>query len=149
MSSNVHDFVPKSRPCVIDFTFATGSSKNVKRDIKKESSKMVKGKRIVQSLRGREYENFVSYTSKKAWMTGLIWQTELKKLDQKLGKERKKICLICDNASPHKQISLQNIELVYLMPNSTATLQVTCSAYRKYRGGYLLLQSFFFIFGKK
>jgi len=33
----------------------------------------------------------VNYTSGKAWMNQLIWETELKNLDRKLGKEGKKI----------------------------------------------------------
>ena len=66
-------------------------------------------------------------------MNQLIWETELKNLDRKLGKEGKKICLLCDNASVHKQIPLQKIELVNLMAHSTASLQVRFVVKWKYR----------------
>ena len=64
------------------------------------------------------------YKSKKAWMTSLIWEEEMKKLDRWLGKERRKILLILDNCPSHVKVELQNIQLEFIMKGATASLQV-------------------------
>ena len=96
----------------------------MKKEVKKEYSKVVKGKTITEKLRVREYSDMALYTSKKAWMTGRIWSYELEKLDRQLGKEQRKILLICDNCPSHQVVQLKNIELLFLMPGCTATLQI-------------------------
>ena len=48
------------------------------------------------------------------------------KLDQKLGKEKRKILLLVDNCSAHKKFpKLVNIELLFIMAGATSFLQVS------------------------
>ena len=56
----------------------------------------------------------------------MIWCSEMKRLDQKLGKEKRKILLLVDNCSAHKKVpQLQNIELLFIMAWATSFLQVS------------------------
>ena len=56
----------------------------------------------------------------------MIWCSEMKRLDQKLGKEKIKILLLVDNCSAHKKVpQLQNIELLFIMAGATSFLQVS------------------------
>lgn len=61
------------------------------------------------------------FSSKNAWMTGLIWEKWLRRWDQALSR---KICLLVDNCTSHPKVSnLKNIEVVFLPPNTTSIMQ--------------------------
>ena len=47
------------RPAVIDFCFPTGSKKGILKEIKKQSHKNVKGKKVVEILQAQEYEDYL------------------------------------------------------------------------------------------
>ena len=119
-----HFFFASLKPAT-DFNFPKGSSEGMKKEgMKKEYSKKVKGRMISEKLQLREYSDMSLYKARKAWMTGRIWSHEMKSLDKQLGKEKRKILLICDNSPSHQVVPLQNVELLFLMPGYTATLQV-------------------------
>ena len=65
------------------------------------------------------------YTSnKKAWMTSEIYTDWLKKLDQKLHRQKRKIAMVIDNCPAHPDVrGLRCIELVFLPPNTTSKTQ--------------------------
>ena len=45
----------------------------------------------------------------------IIWYSEIKKIDQILGKEKRKILLLVDNCSSNKKVpQLQNIEQLFI-----------------------------------
>nr|XP_057918490.1 tigger transposable element-derived protein 4-like [Doryrhamphus excisus] len=61
------------------------------------------------------------YTAnRKAWMTSLLFEDWLKKLDVRMGRYHRKICMIVDNCTAHPNVGLDNIELVFLPPNTTS-----------------------------
>ena len=66
----------------------------------------------------------VKYTAnKKSWMTSKIWETWLHQLDWKMKCEQRKILLLIDNCPARpKVLSLQNVKVVYIPPNTTAKL---------------------------
>ncbi|CAM1325795.1 Uncharacterised protein r2_g3468 [Pycnogonum litorale] len=65
------------------------------------------------------YEN-----SKNAWMNGAIWERYLRNLDLKMGRKGRKVLLLVDNCSAHKEVEgLKNVTLRFLPPNTTAHLQ--------------------------
>lgn len=66
-----------------------------------------------------EYKN-----QARAWMTGDLFVTWLKDLDQKMVKTNRKILLFVDNCPAHpKNVNLKNVELAFLPPNTTSKLQ--------------------------
>ena len=98
------------------------TSKNVFN--KKFDSINVKNSEIFQVLKSEK--NTIVYVAKKGWLNNMIWCSEMKKLDQTLGKEKRKILLLVHNCSLHKKVpKLQNIELLFIMPGSTSFLQVS------------------------
>ena len=59
-----------------------------------------------------------------AWMTGKIFEVWIKKWDNKLRKAKRKVALIVDNCPAHPtDITLTNIELIFLTPNATSPTQ--------------------------
>ena len=66
-----------------------------------------------------------TYTSnKKAWMTSEIFTDWLKKLDQRLKRQKRKIAMVVDNCPAHPHVrGLQCIELIFLPPNTTSKTQ--------------------------
>ena len=67
--------------------------------------------------------NFFYYSNSTAWMSSDIFLNYLNKIDAQLSS---KICLILDNFSGHKipeLIKYNNIEIVFLPPNTTSLLQ--------------------------
>ena len=65
------------------------------------------------------YEN-----NRKAWMTSEIFERYIRKLDQKMAKQNRKIALVLDNCTAHPEIpNLQFIKFVYLPPNTTSKTQ--------------------------
>ncbi|XP_035673006.1 tigger transposable element-derived protein 4-like [Branchiostoma floridae] len=66
----------------------------------------------------------VTYTNNaKAWMTSDLFKNWLKKLDQKMGRQGRKILLLLDNAPSHPDVALNHIELKFFPPNTTSRLQ--------------------------
>lgn len=67
----------------------------------------------------------VEYTAnKRAWMTADIFMQEIRKWDEELRAQNRKILLLVDNCTAHPKIpNLHNIKLVHLPPNTTAVLQ--------------------------
>ena len=66
------------------------------------------------------------YSSKNAWMTGVIHDKIMSKFNNDMKKSNRKVLYVCDNASSHgtrddKEFS--NIEFLRLPPNCTAVLQ--------------------------
>ena len=64
------------------------------------------------------------YTSRKAWMNQIIWAHEMKELYKKLGIGNRKILLLSDNCSSHKELQLENIKFLYFLPGATANLWI-------------------------
>jgi len=70
-------------------------------------------------------QNFVDYiSSQRSWMTSSIFNQWLMTWDMVLQKDESKILLVVDNCPAHKiQVSLRNIEIYFLPPNLTSTVQ--------------------------
>ncbi|XP_060771695.1 tigger transposable element-derived protein 4-like [Neoarius graeffei] len=67
----------------------------------------------------------LEYTAnKKAWMTSRLFEEWLKKLDSRMVRGNRTICMIVDNCPAHPDVDLQNIELVFLPPNTTSVTQL-------------------------
>ena len=62
-------------------------------------------------------------SNKKAWMTSLFFEEWLNEWNAELSKEGRKIALVLDNAPCHPDLSLSNIHLEFLPPNTTSHLQ--------------------------
>ena len=77
-----------------------------------------------ENFQAREYKDMMLYRTKKAWMNGPIWAEEMRSLDKRLGKEKRKILLLVDNCPSHIKVELQNVKLEFFMAGATATLQV-------------------------
>lgn len=67
----------------------------------------------------------VNYTSnKKAWMTSEIFESELRKWNNELRYENRKIILLVDNCPAHPDVkNLDCIKLVFMPPNTSSKLQ--------------------------
>ena len=68
----------------------------------------------------------VTYKSNKnSWMTATLFQEWLEWFNDRLRKQRKKVCLLLDNCTAYKieNNGLQFIELVFLPPNTTSYIQ--------------------------
>ena len=62
--------------------------------------------------------------SKNAWMTRTIFDGWLKSWDKQLQTKQRKVALLVDNCSAHKPtISLKNVSIFLLPPNTTSILQ--------------------------
>ena len=59
----------------------------------------------------------------KSWMTSEIFQNWLEKWNRNLANKGRKIALVLDNATCHPKITLSNIELEFLPPNTTSHIQ--------------------------
>ena len=64
-------------------------------------------------------------TNSKAWMTSYIFTEWLRKLDNRMSLQRKKIALLLDNCSAHpKTVSgLNSVKMFFEPPNCTSVLQ--------------------------
>ena len=63
-------------------------------------------------------------SNKKAWMTEFIFLEWIKKLNKQMKLKNRKILLFLDNATSHSSsLSLSNIQLRFLPPNTTSKLQ--------------------------
>ena len=66
-----------------------------------------------------EYE-----ANQKAWMTGEIFASWVRKFDQKMHRQQRKVLLLVDNCPAHPRVTnLKATNLVFLPPNTTAKLQ--------------------------
>ncbi|XP_066152124.1 tigger transposable element-derived protein 4-like [Euwallacea fornicatus] len=64
------------------------------------------------------------FANDRAWMTAEIFKNILEDWDKELHETNRKILLLIDNCPAHsKSLRLRNIEVVFLPPNITATLQ--------------------------
>ena len=75
--------------------------------------------RIVKSL-SCDYES-----NKNAWMTSVIYEAYLKRLNDKMKKAKQKIIIFVDNYNAHSKDSndFSNVKVHFLPPNSTSILQ--------------------------
>lgn len=62
-------------------------------------------------------------SNKKAWMTADIMTTWLHKFNAKMKKQNRKVVLFLDNATSHTKITLDNVKLIFLPPNTTSHCQ--------------------------
>ena len=59
-----------------------------------------------------------------AWMTSVVFEEWLQKLDARLTQSKRKIALFVENCTAHPHVqSLQSIELIFLPPNTTSEIQ--------------------------
>ena len=65
-------------------------------------------------------KDFALYKSGKAWINKDIWINEMEELNRKLGKENRKILLLSDNLSAHKELSLENIKFLFFVPKTNS-----------------------------
>ena len=61
--------------------------------------------------------------NKKAWMTSAIFEQWLKEFDSKMRRRNRNVILLLDNAPCHPEISLSNVKLLFLPPNTTSHTQ--------------------------
>ncbi len=61
--------------------------------------------------------------NKTSWMKSDIFIEFLKKLNHDMAQKNRKIVFILDNCSSHPFITLSNIKLIFLPPNTTSVLQ--------------------------
>lgn len=63
-------------------------------------------------------------SNRNAWMTAVIFENFLRSWDAELARKKRKIALLLDNCPAHPHITtLNNIELVFLPPNTTSLIQ--------------------------
>ena len=61
---------------------------------------------------------------KKSWMTGVLFEEWVRKLDSSFRAQSRKVALLIDNCPAHPEIkNLTNINLIFLPPNTTSLLQ--------------------------
>ena len=61
--------------------------------------------------------------NKKAWMTSSLFEEYLNDLNHKMKKSNRSILLLLDNATPHVDLPLSNVKLVFYPPNCTSHIQ--------------------------
>lgn len=61
--------------------------------------------------------------NKKAWMDTGIMTEFLEKLNRKMKRAGRKVLLFLDNATPHPDLSLSNVQLVFFPPNTSSVCQ--------------------------
>ena len=61
---------------------------------------------------------------KKSWMTGDLFEEWVRKLDTSFRDQDRNVALMIDNSPAHPEIkNLTNINLIFLLPNTTSVLQ--------------------------
>lgn len=65
----------------------------------------------------------VWHFNKNAWMTSDIFEPEMKRFNEKMKRQRRKVILFIDNATCHPIVHLSNVKIVFLPPNTTSHLQ--------------------------
>ena len=78
-----------------------------------------------RALRGMDKSLLtVTYkANKRAWMTSKLFSEWCDKLNSKMRASKRKILLFVDNCSAHPPVTLSNLKLVFLPPNTTSRLQ--------------------------
>jgi hypothetical protein len=66
---------------------------------------------------------FHYYFNKTAWMTSVIWNDWLDKLNAEMIRQDRKIALLVDNCSSHPAGDRSNVTVFFLPPNTTSLLQ--------------------------
>jgi hypothetical protein len=62
--------------------------------------------------------------NKNAWMTAVLFKDYLKDFDRDMVRQKRKVCLLMDNCSAHNvDARLTNVEVVFLPPNTTSSVQ--------------------------
>ena len=76
------------------------------------------------ALRGRKHKLPCTYKwNQKAWMTSTVFTEWLQYWNRQLSQQGRHIALVLDNAPCHPKISLSNIKLEFLPPNTTSHTQ--------------------------
>ena len=84
---------------------------------------------IVNSKKARCFKNVKQLpcqyiAQKKSWMTGVLFEEWVRKLDSSFRAQSRKVALLIDNCPAHSDIkNLKNINLIFLPPNTTSVLQ--------------------------
>ena len=63
------------------------------------------------------------YNNSKGWMTGAIFAHWLSQWNEQLHRQKRKVLLLIDNAPGHVCDEYDNIEIIFLPPNTTSKLQ--------------------------
>lgn len=64
------------------------------------------------------------YTNRRSWMTEIIFQDGVSKLNKKMISQNRNILMFIDNVSGHNlHIRLSNVKIIFLPPNTTSVLQ--------------------------
>ena len=61
--------------------------------------------------------------NKKAWMRSDLFEQYLHKLDRKMKSDTRKTVMLLDNCPAHPHVTLENVELAFLPPNTTSRTQ--------------------------
>ena len=61
--------------------------------------------------------------SKNAWMTSEIFETEMRRFNEKMKREDRNVLLFIDNATCHPRLTFSNVKFVFLPANTTTDLQ--------------------------
>lgn len=82
---------------------------------------------IGKSAKPRCFKNVktlpVEYRNKKSWMTTVLFEEWLLKLDRRMKVQQRKIVMFMDNCPAHGKPNLDNVRLVFMPPNTTSKLQ--------------------------
>jgi hypothetical protein len=74
-------------------------------------------------FRGKKSLPVIYKNNNTSWMKSDIFSEFLKKLNKDMLSQNRKIALILDNCSSHPVMTLSNIKLIFLPPNTTSVLQ--------------------------
>ena len=91
------------------------------------------------TLLRKEYDSFVTYFSKTAWMNSSIWEWEMQRLHKHLRAKYpgRTFGLMLDNVGSHKTVEFPNLRYVFLPKNSTAITQpLDCSVFAVFKNKY-------------
>jgi hypothetical protein len=111
----------KERVSLLLCTNASGTEKRKLLCIGKASSPRSFGHRRTWNINNKI--PVISEAQKKAWMDTRIWTEWLHTWVEELRRQGRRILLLYDNMSAHKDPALSNIELHALPPNTTSVLQ--------------------------
>lgn len=95
-----------------------------------DHSEIIKPLVIGKSQNPRSFKDYhksnfrVTYeANKKAWMTGKIFETWLKRLNHKMRVHNRNILLFMDKCSSHPRLTFSNLKIDFFLPNTTSKLQ--------------------------
>jgi hypothetical protein len=63
------------------------------------------------------------FGNSRAWMVSDIFCSWLRNINEKFKKESRKIILLLDNCSSHFNLSLSNVKLIFIPPNTSSLIQ--------------------------